>query len=249
MDYQQKYLKYKNKYLELKKEIYGGLRVDDTGRGETQSTLALPKTITDGKVFRIDRAEGRCLVVGCQCAGYESHGNKSIGMMEDPHGNTNRGRLADIRADPYKPKIFERECKHCEHNLGSHALKKGVNIEGNTVNFISYKGWIEYMIDKGKNNLDQSSVVSLYDFKDPDKTLEINLGTLKKKEKLGLQDNEEVKEIAYQKEGMNTGLYWEQTKTKTKEEEEDKEVELIKQFNAPIKDSSTINGTIQISSV
>jgi len=55
MDYRTKYLKYKNKYLELKREISGGLRVDDKGREIWESTLALPEKINDINVQKIYR--------------------------------------------------------------------------------------------------------------------------------------------------------------------------------------------------
>ena len=65
MDYRTKYLKYKNKYLELKREISGGLRVDDKGRKKWESTLALPEKINDINVKQIYPSGGRCLVVRC----------------------------------------------------------------------------------------------------------------------------------------------------------------------------------------
>lgn len=200
MDYRTKYLKYKNKYLELKKEIYGGLRVDDKGRQSTQSTVALPKTISYRMVVKIDRSEGRCLVVGCQCAGYESKGGRSIGMMEDPHPNDYRGHLADRINDPYQPKIPQRKCMHCVHNLGSHALKVELNNAGEIVNFISYKDWVvDHVINK--ISLESIHKVILYD----------ENGKIKDLKSLGLEEKPETKEIQEitGKEGMIvTKLYW-----------------------------------------
>ena len=197
MDYRTKYLKYKNKYLELKKQIYGGLRVDDNGRASTQSTVALPKTITDTMVDKIDRSEGRCLVVGCECAGYKSNGGKSIGMMEDPHPDYNRGHLADPEIDKYQPKIPERECKHCKHNLGSHALKVGLNKAGEIVNFISYKDWVvEHLINN--TSLESINKVSLYE----------SNGNLREPKYLGLLELPETTKIENQKEGIETKLHW-----------------------------------------
>jgi len=200
MDYQQKYLKYKNKYLELKKQIYGGLRVDDNGRKLTESTVALPETISDRIVFKIDRSEGRCLVVGCQCAGYESNGGKSIGMMEDPDPDYYRGHLADRRNDPYQPKIPQRKCVHCDHNLGSHALKVGLNKAGEIVNFISYKDWVvEHLINN--TSLDRINKVSLY-------SVDGKIRDLKSLGLLDLPETREIQEIKGEKGMIDTNLYW-----------------------------------------
>jgi hypothetical protein len=199
MDYHTKYLKYKNKYLQLKKEIHGGLRVDNMGLEPWHSTLKLPLTITNKIVVEHVNTEGRCLVVGCQCAAYESNGGKLIAMMEDPHPHDMRGHLVVPTVDKYQPKIPERECKHCKHNLGSHALKAGLNQLGQKVYFISYKDWVVEHTIKGIPT-EKINKVSLYDEK--------SYENLKDPSSLGLDDNHETKKIINQKEGIETSLHW-----------------------------------------
>jgi len=177
MTYQNKYLKYKNKYLELKREMYGGLRVDNTGRSPVRNTLELPKSIEDMTVVDIRVCEGRCLVVNCMCDGYLSVGDKTISMMEESEitpGSTK-----------YTPKIFGRKCTKCKHNLGSHALKRELNKNDKIINFISYKSWVEHIINE--TSLSDIMRVKLYDSNG--NLINIKLGLEETPETLNIDDS------------------------------------------------------------